>query len=121
MPIFSQGDVVRVPFPYTDRTTRQRRPALVVSAGHLGRDGTLLWVAMITSAENAPWPRDVALPTSPERTGLRAPSVVRPSKLATIEASHAEPLGNVEPRVLEEVLGAICEQLGSISNEAAHS
>ena len=94
---------------------------MIVSAGRLGRDRTLLWVAMITSAENAPWPYDVALPISPERTGLQAPSVVRPSKLATIEASHAEPLGDVEPRVLEEVLGAIGEQLGSVLNEAAHS
>jgi hypothetical protein len=30
---FERGDVVRVPFPYTDRPTRQHRPALVVSAG----------------------------------------------------------------------------------------
>ena len=33
MPTFSQGDVVKVPFPYTDRPTRQSRPALVVSTG----------------------------------------------------------------------------------------
>ena len=111
--------MVRVPFPYTDRTTRQRRPALVVSAGHLGRDGTLLWVAMITSTENAPWPHDVALSVSSERTDLRAPSVVRPSKLATIEASHAEPLGDVGRELLDLVLGAIGEQMGINSTAAA--
>jgi len=33
---FERGDVVRVPFPYTDRATRQRRPALVVSCGGIG-------------------------------------------------------------------------------------
>ncbi len=112
MPIFRQGDVVRVPFPYTDRTTRQRRPALVVSAGHIGRDGTLLWVAMITSAEHAPWPHDVSLSPSLEQTGLRAPSVVRPSKLATIEASHADRLGDVGRTDLDRVLGMIAEQMG---------
>lgn len=54
MPDFSfrQGDVVRVPFPYTDKATRQHRPALVVSHGDLGEGQPLLWVAMITSAEN---------------------------------------------------------------------
>lgn len=31
-PIFKPGDVVEVPFPYTDRPTRQRRPALIVSS-----------------------------------------------------------------------------------------
>ena len=50
MPDFEQGDIVRVPFPYTDRSTRQRRPALVISAGGLGEDRRLIWVAMITSA-----------------------------------------------------------------------
>ncbi|WP_244564525.1 type II toxin-antitoxin system PemK/MazF family toxin [Rhizobium sullae] len=54
MPIFKQGDIVRVPFPSTDRDTRQRRPALVVSAGQIGENAALLWVVMITSAENRP-------------------------------------------------------------------
>lgn len=41
MPIFEQGDIVRVPFPYTDRDTRQRRPALVVSSA-IGEGAALL-------------------------------------------------------------------------------
>ncbi len=58
MPTFEQGDVVRVPFPYTDRETRQHRPALVVSRGGIGEYAQLLWVVMITSAENRRWPDD---------------------------------------------------------------
>lgn len=61
MPSFEQGDVVRVRFPYTDRETRQRRPALVVSRGGLGDRSALLWVVMITSAANRPWPGDGSL------------------------------------------------------------
>jgi mRNA interferase MazF len=52
MPDFEQGQVVRVPFPYTDRERRQHRPALVVSDGPVGENASLLWVAMITSAQN---------------------------------------------------------------------
>ena len=52
MPNFRPGDVVRVPFPYTDRATRQYRPALVVSKAELEARHGLLWVVMITSAEN---------------------------------------------------------------------
>ena len=48
---------------------------------------------MITSAENAPWPHGVSLSPELEQTGLKASSVVCPSKLATIEASHAERSG----------------------------
>jgi mRNA interferase MazF len=32
MPIFEVWDIVKVPFPYTDRPVRQRRPALVIAA-----------------------------------------------------------------------------------------
>lgn len=92
MQTFEQGDIIRVPFPYTDRDTRQRRPALVVSNGVTGEGGSLLWVVMITSARNRPWVGDVPVP---DQTGLPAPSVVRPVKIATIEARHADRLGKL--------------------------
>ena len=96
MPDFRQGDVVRVPFPYTDKATRQHRPALVVSDGHIGDGDGLLWVAMITSAANRPWRDDVPIGELGE-AGLPAASVIRTCKIATIEASHAERLGHIIP------------------------
>jgi mRNA interferase MazF len=104
MPSFEQGDVVRVPFPYTDRSTRQRRPALVVSRGGLGKDGRLLWVVMITSAENRSWPDDVAFGETYTEAGLPAPSLIRPCKLATIESGHAERIGRVNGDLMERVV-----------------
>jgi mRNA interferase MazF len=105
MPDFEQGDVVRVPFPYTDRSTRQRRPALVVSRGGLGEDGRLIWVAMITSAENRAWPEDVPFGDTYARAGLPAPSIIRPCKLATIESGHAEKIGRVNSDLMAKVAG----------------
>jgi mRNA interferase MazF len=104
MPNFEQGDVVRVPFPYTDRSTRQRRPALVVSRGGLGEDNRLLWVAMITSAENRSWADDVPLGETYAAAGLPAPSLIRPCKLATIESGHAEKIGRVNEDLLKRVV-----------------
>lgn len=112
MPTFEQGSVIRVPFPYTDRSTRQRRPALVISAGRIGEGGALLWVAMITSAENRPWPGDVPFGEGYAAAGLPAPSTVRPCKLATIEARHAETLGKAEPKLMAEVSAFIGDHLG---------
>ena len=47
---------------------------------------------MITSAENAPWPSDVAV-SDRAAAGLPIPSVVRTAKLDTVDASLAEPIG----------------------------
>lgn len=113
MPDFSQGSVVRVPFPYTDRSTRQRRPALVVSGQALGEGARLLWVVMITSAENRNWPGDVALTDNYASVGLPAPSLIRPCKIATIEAAHAEPLGQVDQQTLTGVLAVLAGHLAS--------
>ncbi|WP_020173522.1 type II toxin-antitoxin system PemK/MazF family toxin [Methyloferula stellata] len=112
MASFEQGAVIRVPFPYTDRATRQRRPALVVSAGGIGEDESLLWVVMITSAENRPWPGDISLGKSYADAGLPAPSVIRPCKLATIETRHAEPLGRIKPAMMTKVTAALRDYLG---------
>lgn len=113
MPSFEQGDVIRVPFPYTDRSTRQRRPALVVSKGGLGEDERLLWVAMITSAENRAWPDDVPFGDSYAKAGLPAPSLIRPCKLATIETNHAEKIGRVTMDLMEKVIEFLLRSLRS--------
>lgn len=109
MPAFEQGDVVRVPFPYTDRNTRQNRPALVVSGGEVGEGGALLWVVMITSTENRQWAGDVVIPDH-AAAGLPAPSMVRPVKIATIEAAQATQLGRVDAATL----GRVMEQVNRI-------
>jgi mRNA interferase MazF len=99
MATFSQGDVVKVPFPYTDRSTRQSRPALVVSSARLQDAHNLLWVAMISSAENRGWPGDVPI-TALARAGLPVASVIHPAKL-----------GSISPTQLRKVMDAIGHEL----------
>ena len=111
MGIFSPGDVVRVPFPYTDRATRQHRPALIVSNGAIGENAGLLWVAMITSAENRAWPDDHPIADT-SQAGLPAPSVIRPCKIATIEARRAERVGRVEPETLSAIKSVLIRYIG---------
>ena len=112
MPTFRQGDVIKVPFPYTDRPTRQSRPALVVSTGAIEDLHGLLWVVMITSAENRGWPGDVAL-NNLTMAGLPVPSVIRTAKIATIEASDATRLGRVPAAQLRQVVGRIVRELSA--------
>ena len=111
MPSFKQGDVIKVPFSYTDRATRQSRPALVVSVGGIEANHHLLWVAMITSAENRGWPGDVTI-SNLEEAELPAPSVIRTAKIATIEVSDATKLGKISASLLKQVIGKIARELG---------
>jgi mRNA interferase MazF len=114
MPAFSQGDVIKVPFPYTDRSTRQSRPALVVSTGGIEALHGLLWVVMITSAQNRGWPGDVPV-ANLKTTGLPVPSLIRTAKIATIEASDAAKLGRVSASQLRQVTQQIIRELrGSV-------
>jgi mRNA interferase MazF len=104
MPVFEVWDVVKVPFPYTDRPVRQRRPALVIAAGELEAAHGLLWLTMVTSAANRGWNGDVAV-SDLAAAGLPIPSIIRPAKIATIEARDAEKLGVLAPSDRTAVAG----------------
>ncbi len=81
---YAPFDVIVVPFPYSDRLSEKRRPALVVSSPELETRQGWVWVAMITSAANAHGFGDVAL-LDLVSAGLPAASSVRAGKIATIE------------------------------------
>jgi mRNA interferase MazF len=57
---------------------------------------------MITSAEHRGWPGDVVI-SDLSGAGLPAPSIVRPAKIATIDARDAGRLGTLSPTDREEV------------------
>jgi mRNA interferase MazF len=118
MASFKQGDVVKVPFPYTDRATRQHRPALVVSSGDIGAAHGLLWVLMITSAENRGWPGDVPV-SDLTAAGLPVASVIRTAKIATIEAADATRIGTVPAAALKQVMAKVRREMGIAPPAAA--
>jgi mRNA interferase MazF len=83
---YRPGDVVVVPFPYSDRFAEKRRPALVVSNEKLGAEG-VIWLIMITSARNSGGRFDQPIGDL-VRAGLTSPSIVRPTKIACLEPSR---------------------------------
>lgn len=83
--IYKPFDVVVVPFPFTDRNTNKKRPALVLSDHETFNTQTGNCVlAMITSEKNPDWPLDVKI-GSIQKAGLPAPSKVR-MKLFTLDS-----------------------------------
>jgi mRNA interferase MazF len=110
MPGCEVWDIVRVPFPYTNRPVQQHRPALVVARPQIAGGPRLLWVVMVTSAANRAWPTDTPLSTL-AGTGLPAPSVVRATKIATIAAGYAERIGTLPEPDRAEVSASLRDVL----------
>jgi mRNA interferase MazF len=109
---FDRYAVVRVPFPFTDRTATKNRPALILSdpttfntpSGHSV-------MAMITSTDNAPWPLDCALTDLPA-AGLPAASMVR-FKLFTLDHRLVRgEIGKLAPADAENVATRLAVLLG---------
>lgn len=108
---FAQGSILVLPFPYSDRLAEKRRPALLVSKASLERDHGLLWVAMITSDRGARRPDDVEI-ADLRRAGLPSASLVRPSKIATIEPARViRAAGSLAPAALRRVLELVAARL----------
>ena len=81
---FERFDVVRMPFPFSDRQATKNRPALVLSDAALFNEPAGMCVmAMITSAGHASWPLDCGI-NDLSTSGLPAASVVR-WKLFTLD------------------------------------
>ncbi len=105
------GDIVVVPFPYSDQFAEKRRPALVVSNRGVAAEG-FVWVVMVTSAKNPTMRHDLAI-ADLKRTGLSAPSVVRPIKIACIEPSRIlRRAGRLAAKDLAAVIETVVRFLG---------
>jgi mRNA interferase MazF len=101
---FERFDVVRVPFPFTERTATKNRPALVLSdAALFNAPAGHAVMAMITSAKNTPWACDCVI-SDLESAGLPASSTVR-CKLFTLDVRLVRGVvGRLSRRDAERVL-----------------
>lgn len=103
-------DVVKVPFPFTDRPVAKFRPGLVISdAENFNvRIGHSV-MAMITSAHHARWLLDVVI-RDLDTAGLPAPSMVR-MKLFTLDHrlihSRLGSIGELDQGAVSDALAAM--------------
>jgi mRNA interferase MazF len=104
------GDVVLVPFPFTDLSDARVRPAVVVSSELFNQQDEDVTVAMITSRPRL-GPTDWGLRDWIE-AGLRLPSWVR-SRLVTLDQNliRFSP-GQLSPRDLQAVQERLRVALG---------
>lgn len=93
-----KGDIILIPFPFTDMTGNKKRPALILVSGSLD-----VTVSFISTQLNWQIPTDLLL--QPGTTnGLKKPSLVRISKIATIDkALVIGKLGNIDGKEIKEL------------------
>jgi mRNA interferase MazF len=109
---FDFGDIILVPFPFTDQSTIKKRPAVVVSSVAYHRERPDLIVMAITSQARPSPSVGEMMVTEWQFARLLKPSVIKPL-LATIERSIVlRRLGKLHPddvvalrRVLGDILG----------------
>jgi mRNA interferase MazF len=99
MPL-SQGDVVLVPFPFTDQTGNKRRPAVIVSNRSINNSDDVILAQITTQPISGPLGKiisnqDVTTPFKPPHTSMN----VYCKKIAVIDKS------------------LICGRITKISNE----
>ena len=104
---YNRYDVVKVPFPFTDRQSSKTRPALVLSdhkAFNSRIDHSVM--AMITSAKHSDWPLDTPIENL-IAAGLPAPSIIR-LKLFTLDnrliLAKLGQLGSADQHTVEQHL-----------------
>lgn len=105
---FVKGDVVIVPFPFSDLTQTKRRPALVVA--NLPGDNVIL--CQITS-QNIADSYAIAITNDDFASGgLNKNSNIRPNKLFTAARQIIlYQTGQLKPEKMEEVIAKIIEIL----------
>ena len=106
-----RGDVVLVPFPFSDLTAVKRRPALVVSTQAYNETTGDTIIAQITSkVKSPPRPGDHLLKRWRD-AGLPLPSLVR-AKLATLHSSlFIRTLGHMSADEMTHIDSGIAEVL----------
>jgi mRNA interferase MazF len=81
---YSFGDVVLVPFPFTDQSATKKRPAVVISSGAYHRAGPDLLIMAITSKVRSVRPVGEFRVKDWQEAGLLKPSAIK-SVITTIE------------------------------------
>jgi mRNA interferase MazF len=102
MQIFKPYTVVVVPFPFTDKDSTKRRPALVISQEAYQEHTRHCILAMITSAKQSWWKNDVPIEDI-EKAGLPGKSVLRAKLFTLDDRLIVGEIGTLSKRDMESV------------------
>lgn len=103
------GDIVSIPFPYTDLSTRKRRPVLVLTIPDNRGDFISLPVTSVQTEESAVCIRAESMAEG----NLPKISWVRYDKVFTLSASSIKKkYGTLRDDIFEQIMDNLCTHLG---------
>lgn len=104
--VLQRGDVVLVPFPFTDLSAGKLRPAVITSVDPQKTDIIIAFISSVISPGELSETDYLLRQDNPDfpQTGLKKASTFRMKKLLTIERSKIiRRLGRVSPAIQKEL------------------
>jgi mRNA interferase MazF len=109
---YKRGDILLVPFPFSDQTAAKQRPALVISVDSFNESGLDFLIMAITSQTQGPFRVGEFLIRDWQHGGLLKPSAIK-AAFATIEAKLVRrKLGHLSDYDLGQLGKALHQLLG---------
>ena len=109
---FSFGDVVLVPFPFTDQSGAKKRPAVIVSSSGYNVHRRDLVIMAITSQVRTPLGFGEALVADWQAAGLIKSSVLKPVFTTIEQGLVARTMGKLAAADLRTLREAIAQVIG---------
>lgn len=109
---FEFGDIVLVPFPFTDQSATKKRPAVVVSSQAYNAERADLIILAVTSQIRPSNNFGEVVVNQWQQAGLLKPSAIKPV-ITTIEKSLViKPMGRLAPQDREALVECLKLVLG---------
>lgn len=107
MTTFNKGDVILIPFPFTDLSATKQRPALIISSDQFNNNHKDVIVMAISSQIPSQIPEDEYLLSSADmkNSGLPRKSIIKLGKVVTINQSLIiKKLGKIPNQTVTSIL-----------------
>ncbi|MBV6467753.1 MAG: hypothetical protein PGMFKBFP_03124 [Anaerolineales bacterium] len=107
MMLFNKGDVILIPFPFTDLSATKQRPAVIISSDQFNNNHKDVIVMAITSQVPSQIPEDEYLLSSTDMktSGLPRKSIIKLGKVVTINQSLiVKKLGKIPNQTVTSIL-----------------
>ncbi len=100
MTTYKRGDIILVPFPFSDQTITKKRPAVIISSDNYNKLSADVIIMAITSRTEQVFAIGESLIKDWQKAGLLKPSSIKPA-ISTIEQRLIlKKLGSLSPNDL---------------------